>query len=323
LKKLVIAAVAALAATAAFAQVDPSRTVVIVNGDEIKGGEYYRRMEYLPGVGKIQGSSFSEFPPGFLTIEQLITERLVFQLAKKKGVMPTDMEVDAEYRNRKEDTPNIDELWLSSGRPLEDLRYQIKYEIAQFKIQTFGVTVTDQEVNNYFTQHPDEFTIPKKYQLRVIVVENDADKGAVDSALASKTSFAEVAKKYSQDVTRSLGGEYGAVPETVLATSVRTAVGSTKIGSMTSWIESVSKEGQRSYVKFLLENVEPAKKLTLTDKLKRQVRRKLMADRGGVKNDITKEMRDMRAAAKIDIKQKEFADAYQKYIQAYLKQGGS
>ena len=52
--------------------VDPNRVVLVINGEEIKGAEYYRRMEYLPGVGSQMGASFSDFPPGFLTIQQLI-----------------------------------------------------------------------------------------------------------------------------------------------------------------------------------------------------------------------------------------------------------
>ncbi|WP_227625149.1 peptidylprolyl isomerase [Fimbriimonas ginsengisoli] len=317
-----IAALAVLAATAAFAQVDPARTVVIVNGEEIKGGEYYHRMEFLPGVGKKTGATISEFPPGFLTIEQLITERLVFQLAKKKGVSPTDMEVDAEYRNRKEETPNLDELWIGTGRSLDDLRYQIRYELAQFKIQTFGVTVTDQEVASYFNAHPDEFTIPKKYQLRVIVVKADADKSAVDSALSGGTSFADTAKKYSTDLTKGIGGEYGQVPETMLGASVRNAIAATKIGGTTDWIPTQLQGGETAYVKFLVENIIAAKKLSLDDKLKVRVRKKLMMDRGNVKNNIDKEMKAMRLDAKIDIKEPNFADAYRKFIDAYLKQGG-
>ena len=72
MKKIYSLLALALTACAAYAQVDANRTVAVVNGEEIKGGEYYHRMEYLSGVGRIGNNGVNEFPPGFMTIEQLI-----------------------------------------------------------------------------------------------------------------------------------------------------------------------------------------------------------------------------------------------------------
>jgi len=322
LKLILSAALAALAATAAFGQVDLNRTVVTVNGEDIKGGEYYHRMEYLPGVGKRMGSAYSEFPPGFLTMEQLITEHLVLQLAKEKGALPTDMEVDAEYRVRKDDNPNLDTLWIASGQTMEDLKYQIRLELAKFKIQTFGITITNQEVDKFYKDHPTDYTIPKRMQLRVIVVNTDADRDAVDKALAAGTKFADVASKYSIDISKAGGGEYGTVPETVLSAEVRDAVAATKIGGITTWLTSQAQGStDKSYVKFLVEDVKKEELVPLDEKVRRQTRRRLMLDKGAVKNDIEKEMKAMRGKAKIDIKQAEFRDSYKKFIDAYLKEG--
>src|SRR5437868_7442517 len=99
LKRIVyIAALAGLAA-GAFAQVDPNRSVVSVNGDVVLGNEYYRRMETLPDVGRVlDGGQVAVYPPGFLTIVQLIDERLVLQMAAQKGLSPTDAEIEKEMR---------------------------------------------------------------------------------------------------------------------------------------------------------------------------------------------------------------------------------
>lgn len=320
MKKLFTTALIALAAAGAFAQVDPNRTVAIINGEEIKGGEYYQRMEFLPGVGKKMGSAISEFPPGFLTLEELITERLVFQLAKQKGVLPTDLEINAEYQARKADDANLDQNWIAGGRTLESLKYLIKYELAQYNIQTFGVTVTDAEVSNYYTQHPDEFTIPKRAKLRVIVLTNEADKASVDSGLGSGKTFADMATKYSADVSRSAGGDLGLVPFSFLGSSVRATIEATKIGQTTDWVSAKLQDGTTTWIKYLLENVEQEKKVPLDDRMKRQIRRKMAIDRGRVKNNIEADMKTLRQSAKIDIKNPEFAEAYRRFIQAYLNQ---
>lgn len=320
-KHLLVALLAAITPFAA-AQVDTTRVVVSINGEEIKGAEYYRRMEYLPSVGKQMGRSFVEFPPGFLTLEQLITERLVFQLAKQKGVLPTDMEIDAELKIRQEQNPDLLKQWAGAGRTPEELKEVLRFELAQFKLQTFGITITNQEIEKHYRENPTEFTIPKQAKLRVIAVQTDGEKQTVEAALKGGRKFEEVAKQYSVDVTKADGGNYGTVPIGFLATPVRDAINATKIGQVTEWITSNGQEGGPTHIKFFVEDILPERKVELDEKLRREIRRKLLLNAGQVKNDVQKEMREMRTKAKIDIKQKEFAEAYQRFIEAYLKQGG-
>jgi len=314
LKKIYSLLAIAFTACAAHAQVDANRTVAVVNGDEIKGGEYYHRMEYLSGVGRISNNGVAEFPPGFLTIEQLISERLILQLAKNKGVLPTDVEVENELKNRVTDNPKLLENWLNSGQSEADLRYLLKLEIAQFKVATAGITVTDQEVEQFYKEHPTMYTTPKKVKISVIVVRDDTAQKAVDDDLKAGKSFADTAKAHSADVTKGLGGELGSIFVTALNPSVQAAIEKIKIGQTTEWL--VTNDAR---VKFLLEDATPAKKMEFTPSLKRDIRKRMMIDKGQVKNDVAKEMLALRSTAKIDIKDKVFAEAYSKYIEAYKK----
>ncbi len=320
MKPLFFSAMLALAWTA-IAQVDTTRVVATVNGEPIKGEDYYRRMEFLPGVGKISGKNFFEASPGFLTLEQMITERLVYQLAKEKGAMPTDLEVADEYKNRIEDPAYLTN-WKASGRKELDLKSQIRFELAQFKIATFGVTITDQELDKHYKDNPSEFTTPKQFKLRVIVVDSATEKSAVDSELAAGKSFSDVASAHSIDAGRAKGGEFGIVPITALQPQTATALSAVKIGSTSIWIESKGGDGSTNEIKFLVEDVIPEKVQELTPAVRRGLRRQLMNDRGAKKNDVQKEMREIRKKAKIDISQPEFADAYKKFIDAYLKDKG-
>lgn len=302
------------------AQVDVNRVVAIVNGEEIRGAEYYHRMEYLPGVGKRNGQSFSEFPPGFLTLDQLITERLLLQMAKEKGALPSDLEVSNELAVRKEDNPDLVKLWVDSGRNEEDLDYQIRYELSQFKLQTFGISKTDQEVEAYYKANPEQFTNPKQMKLRLILVLSAAEQQATDTDLAAGKSFAEVATARSADASKIAGGEFGTVPITSLNPSTREALSQVKIGETTKWLET-KVDGQPAFIKFLVENILPEEKLELTPKLKRIWRKKLMLLAGSVKNNLEVDMKAIRKRSKVEIKQKEFAEPYQKFIDNFLKQG--
>ena len=312
--KFPIFAVAIAAAAFATAQVDVNKTVVVVNGEEIKGGEYYHRMEYLSGVGKPMSSGVAEFPPGFLTIEQLITERLILQLAKNKGVAPTEPEVENELKLRIADDPKLLENWINAGRTEPELRYSVRLELAQFKVSTSGINVTDQEIEQHYKANPNMYTTPKRVKLSVIVVRDPEAVVKVDAALKSGKSFSEVAKTYSEDLTKGVGGELGNLNFMALSESVRAAIDKIKIGQTTEWLTTSD-----ARVKFLLQDATAAKKMELTPKLKRDVRKRLMLDKGAIKNNVAKEMFDLRAKSNIDIKDKVFADAYSRYMEAYKK----
>ena len=309
-------------AIAAHAQIDQTRLIATVNGEEIKGQEYYHRMEFLQGVGKRMGTSLVEFPPGFLTLEQLITEKLVLQLAKEKGVLPTDPEVQATLREKLTDSPKLLDDWLASGKTQDDLSYQIKVDLAQFKIETAGVTITDQELDAYYKTNPALFTIQKRYKLRTVVVTSDDAKALVDSDLAAGKKFSDIATARSEDLSRVNAGEFGTLPLNAIPEGpTRTAIMGIKIGQTTAWIA----EGGKAWAKFLLEDVVPERIEELTPALRRTVRRRLMLQRAQVQgtNNVAKDMAEIRARSKIGIEQKQFADAYAKFIEAYLKSQGN
>ena len=324
MKKGIFAGLMLAAAAICMAQVDPARVIATVNGVDIKGAEYYHRMEFLPGVGKNLGDGFAEFPPGFLTLDALITERLVFQLAKERGVMPSEPEVQAELDYRKSKDPNLVVNWLASGRSQAEMEYDVKFDLAQFKLLTAGVTVTDQQVEDFYAKNRPMFLTPKEVALRVIVVRSQADADTVDKDLAGGTSFADEAKAKSADVTSARGGEYGTVAVSMLAKGVQDAVTPLTAGQTTPWFTGTAPVNpapgeQPARFKFLVEKIVPETLLPLTLDLRRQIRQRMMMDSGKIKNHLREDLNALRAKATIDIKDKVFADSYKKFVEAYLK----
>jgi len=310
--------------------VDPERTILSLNGEDIKGAEYFRRMEYLEGVGIRVSNSFSELPPGFITIRQLINERVAANLAKDEGIYPNAEEVNAELEIRKHDDPKLIDEWTSAGGTLDELRSLFTVELVRFKILSFGITITDTEVENYYNLHPDLYTRPKQLKLRVIEVPSTVDKNLVDQELSSARAFADVAKERSIDPSKVISGDYGTVPEFRLIPAFRTALEGAKIGGTSKWAvidnpQPGDVQGSHNflYYKFLLEDIIPAKKLDLDSALRQAIRKVLMVERGIAKNGSLEKLVDQRLAkTKIEIRQPEFADAYQKYLSAHLKLQG-
>jgi parvulin-like peptidyl-prolyl isomerase len=318
---LAIAALGVVAATATSQTIDVSRTVATVNGEEVKGLEYYRRMEFLIGVGKPVGGGFFEATPGFLTLDQLITERLILQLARQKGAFPADAEIDAEVRNRIEDNPSFVEQWTALGRTMDELRYQIRLDLAQFKIQTFGITITDQEIDQHYRDNGSMYTIPKQAELRVIVVNSETLRDVVDRELGSGKAFPDVAREHSIDLSKLTGGNTGKVPISAISEPARSAIEGTRIGSSTDWI-STTFDNKPAFIKFQVVDISAERKLELDAKLRRSIRKRLMEDKGRVRNNIQAEMSEMRKKANIDIKDPIFQQQYKEYIESLLRQGG-
>lgn len=287
--------------------------VASVNGASISRSDYYHRMEFLPDMGTLVGTQYVQVPPGLMTLDDLITEQLILQLAKKKGVSPTDSQVDDAMRKAMAANPMLEKDWVASGRTDEDLKANFRLQVARFNILTAGVIVTDTEVAKEYKDNPDRYTLPKRVHLRAIVLGSQDDEAAVDKALAAGTPFAEVAKQYSQDVTKDLGGDFGMVPLASLPQYVQDGLKSVKIGDTTGWITGT--DGSRSlYMKALYVDAAAPQLLPLDDNLKSQIRRSLMMKRGATINDVSQELEDLRKSSTIVITNPTLASAYKSIV---------
>ena len=310
-----------LTAAAGFAQVDPSRTVVVVNGEAITGGEYYHHMEYLPNMGRIlESGQVLPVSPGLLAIVELVNRHLLLQLTKQKNLYPTNDEVDALIKQSMVDDPNLLTNWIAQGRTEDELKDVYRTTIARFKLQTEGITVSDQEVADFFHKEaiPGLTVSPRTVTLRIISVSDTDTEKAVDADLSGGQPFADVAKVRSTDVTKERGGLLGPLPTDALPKDVVQVLDQTKVGNSTAWLDQQIGDAntpETIHTKYLIVAKEAQKPLEF-DKMKDQIRRKMMLDRGNVRNNVEKEISDLRQTSKIDIKNKVFAEAYIQFMRA-------
>ncbi|MBV6459697.1 MAG: Foldase protein PrsA [Fimbriimonadaceae bacterium] len=300
-------------ASLASAQVDLSKDVVVVNGQAVKGSEYYRRMEFLSGVGKMTPGGFAPAPPGFLTLQRIVDEKLMLQLCDQRKCTPTEAEIKQELDDRVAENTDLLKNWAASGGTEAELNYAIKLELAELKIVSQGITVTDQELEAFYKTNPTMFTFPKRFKLRLLAVPDEAKRDAAEADLKGGMSFPEAVKKHSDHASKFNDGLLGELPVDVMSTNLKTAVDGVKIGSATDWIRT---EG--GFYKFLIENITPERVQPLDDRTKRQLRRKLAVDRGRVKTDISKLMAEARSKAKVEVN----IPTFQSSISKYLKDSG-
>ncbi|HEY3782442.1 MAG TPA: peptidylprolyl isomerase [Fimbriimonadaceae bacterium] len=319
----------ALAAVATFAQVDPAKTVLTINGENVNGAEYYRRMEFLPDVGRVlEGGHVAVYPPGFLTIVQLINEHLVLQLAKQKGLIPTDQEIDNTLSETEAADPNFKSSWINSGRTEPELRDQVRFQLIQFKLTTEGITVSDQEVADFYhsSSIPGLTTVPRSVKMSLIAVRDDTGMKKVDSDLAAGKSFSAVAHDESADATSANGGELGTVAIDNLPKEVANAVDHTHQGEVTGWVSvpvGTSSDGTTPlmvHVKYSIESKEAEKHFDFNDALKSRLRRYLMLNKGKIKNDVEVELSALRKTSKIAITSPEFAKMYEQFMKEFFRE---
>lgn len=316
-KLLTLVPILALVSISASQLPDPAKPVATVNGEPITAAEYYRKMEFLPGVGTVSNNKFIESPPAFLALEKLINERLILLVAKKKGVAPTAGEIDNELKKRKAETPERYQRMTDLGMTDTEFKSQVMLDLAQFNLLTMGITVTDQQVAEHYNTNKFSYTSPATVKLRVIVVENLTNRDKVDLALKTK-DFAVVAREMSTDLTKFDGGNLPEVDISRLPTNVLNQVQITPAGSNTAWIESSG-----SFSKYKIETKTEAKQLPLDDKLKLVIKRRLMLEFGEAKNNVRAMLDEVRKTAKVQINAVGLQKLWDSYMQDYLRQLGA
>lgn len=272
------------------------KPVVVVNGSPITYLSYYKRMEGLTGFGRRVGDQFVPASPGFLTLQQLVNEQLMLELAVDKGVAPTEQEIEDEYAATVKDNPEQVKDMLKWGTTPEDIKRQVRVRFSEFNLQTMGINISAQQVEQFYRENPSIYTTPKSIDLYAISVETPEQQDAVDKKLNSNTPFSDVAKELSLDLTAPLGGFVGRIIEANLGERLRKQVEGLKERETTSWLDADSRK-----VKYYLGKVYPQLTAPLTPELKKAIRSRLMIDRGRIKNDLAKWMAEKRKTLKLGL----------------------
>jgi peptidyl-prolyl cis-trans isomerase SurA len=173
-------------------------------------------------------------------LEDMILEQLMLSKASSQGVTVAETELDTAFNEAKKDIPDAafqQELARRNLTPA-DMRDGLRREMLGRKMMehevTAKVTVTDQEVTDYFNANRAQFNLPEEaYHLAQIVVtprpdqqvgNRTGDDAVTPEAAANKVkslmerlkaggSFADLARDFSEDPnTAQRGGDLGLVP---------------------------------------------------------------------------------------------------------------
>ncbi len=128
-----------------------SETIATVNGEKITRDELADRL--IKQSGKE-------------VLDQMITEKLIAQEAKKKGINISEAEINKKIEEVKKQFP--DEKTFQSqldanNLTLESLKEQIKLQLIVEKALKGKVKVTDKEIKSYYNENKNTFFKGKKF----------------------------------------------------------------------------------------------------------------------------------------------------------------
>ncbi len=121
-------------------------------------GQPISRLEVLAQLEKEGGKS---------VLDTLVTNNLIMQEAAKEKVTVSSTEISAQIAqitsNLKAQGQDLNSALAAQGMTQNDLNYQVKLQILVQKLAGKGITVTDQEAQDYFKQNQSTFPKGSKF----------------------------------------------------------------------------------------------------------------------------------------------------------------
>jgi hypothetical protein len=277
-----------------------------INGETIHTEDLHKHLESKQRITVMtdNGSMVEAqvaWTPAFQGLLDLMTRKVVMQMAKDDKVYPNESELTKELEYRKKIDPNYVTARNSLGMNLQQIKEGLAYEMCQERIVTKGVKISTEEAADYIKSHPAEFTTPEELELYYILVNSEATRQKVDSALGMGKPFRSVALELSESPTlQEDNAKYNYRGRTFtqgLPPAMKPYIEKTPEKKRTAWIKSGT-----SSLMFYVEKRTPAKKMTVDDILKEQVRRKLALQEGGKAVDLQKRIVDELRTGEIKVK---------------------
>lgn len=103
---------------------------------------------------------------------------------------------------------------MTESDVLERVRIQALAAALTRKIQNSSAPVTDAQIQSYYNRNRDQFALPERRDVQLILTRTKAQANAAKSAVQGGTSWAAAAKQYSTDAaSKATGGELKGVSE--------------------------------------------------------------------------------------------------------------
>lgn len=223
------------------------QVVAIVNGTEITAKQLNKHFTMIKiGYETQTGSKVDEKanPELFKEMqesayEDIIMQTLIKQAAAEKNIVISDKEVEEDLQTLKKSNgeENFAKLLKQMSMTEADLKEQIELESLFMGLKdkvTADVTVTDEEVEEYYNDNTDLYATAGGMEISHILLETEEEALDILARLDKGENFAELAREHSTCPSKEQGGDLGLIDEyTNFVEEFKVAALALKAGEMT------------------------------------------------------------------------------------------
>jgi parvulin-like peptidyl-prolyl isomerase len=272
-----------------------------VNGEPISLEEYYQHTgtkqtaQVMTAKGASEVRVLGSF--GLQALQELVDQKILLQMAKEAGALPTDADIDAELKFQVSLRPTYEAMLHDQGLSDKMIRDDLYVGLAREHVILKGVTVEPAEVDGFIKSNPQRFTEPAKVASLYIQVTSSGRRARVDADLAGGKSFGAVAEQFSESPhAKETGGVYPISSIAEMPKEFQAALASTKEKSTSDWITV-----GRTSTKFYVVKKSPAQYKAPNATQRELVRRGLALQKGQIKNDFDHKFFEKLTASKVDV----------------------
>ena len=191
-------------------------------------------------------------------LEQMIEERLLVDAGRKLGMKVNDENVTKAIneikRNNGLNDGDLEKMLQAEFKSMEEYKGKIHDQILISRVVGFEVrkrvTVSKEEIEEYYDQHIKDYWVSEKLQLRHILFLMDdtlleEDKRikrqrarAALKQIRSGADFVVVAKEFSEDISASTGGDLGEMERGKMVPEFEKAAFQLKEGEVSGLVET-------------------------------------------------------------------------------------
>jgi hypothetical protein len=277
-----------------------------INGETITKDEYISHLERKVQVLIQTQSGPAQLPVAqplnFQALNDLVNQKLLLQMAKQEGVLPTEADITEEMKFQTTKRADFIKALTSQGLTITDIKNELMISVARHNLLSKGVKISDTQVDAFIKENPKEFENPKLVDLTWIVLKNPDDKAKVDSDLRANQMFGIVAKHYT---TAPSGPQYPSREYEKFPVRLKTVLEKVSENGTSEWLQ----DGQ-SFVKFHVEKITPASPIAVKPWMKTEIQRRLAEQKGSAAIDLDKRLLNIRKTATINILRPELKDRF-------------
>jgi foldase protein PrsA len=203
------------------------------------------------------------------TMGTLIQNIWIEKEAEEQDVSVSDAQIRRQFAQTKRQSFASDRAYerflqqsgMTEADVLERVRIQALAAAVTRKIQNSSTPVTDAQIQSYYVRNRDQFAVPERRDVQLILTRTQAQANTAKSAVQNGTSWAAVARQYSTDAaSKAAGGELKGVSQGQQDRAVDQAAFGARKGVIVGPVR-----GQFGFYVLRVTNVAPARQTPLAE----------------------------------------------------------